>query len=158
MSLNPIPETAYLRAPRLKALMLLAGSLGFVVLGVFLLRDGEVFGWLVAGFFGLGVPVALLMLFGKSGLLLDRAGFEMPVLAGRRRYAWRDVSEFEVVTIYTATMIVFDDLKSNGFLAHANSAVCGRNAGIGAALISGDINEACALLNAFRNRALMGQP
>jgi hypothetical protein len=155
---SDIPETAFLRAPRMKALLLLLGSLGFVALGVIILRDGQTFGWLVIGFFGLGVPVALLMLFGKSGLLLDRAGFEMPVFGGRRRYAWRDVSEFEVVTIYTATMIVFDDLKSNGFLAHANSAVCGRNAGIGAALISGDIHQACALLNAFRNRALVGQP
>lgn len=149
-----LPESVLLRAPRAKALWLLLGSIGFVIIGVIIVREGEAFGWLVIGFFSLGVPAALLKIFGKSALLLDRDGFEMPMLIGRRRYSWREVSAFEVVTVYGATMIVFDDKKSGGFLDDANRAVCGRNAGIGAALIADDIGETCALFNAFRERAL----
>ncbi len=157
MNAADLPDTVFLRTPRWKALLVLLGSVAFVAIGAVLVRQGEAFGWLAIAFFGLGVPVALIMLLGKSGLSLDRAGFEMPVFGGRRRYRWRDVSAFEAVNVYGAAMIVFDDLKSRGFLAHANQAVCGRNAGIGATLIPGDLDQACALLNAFRDRALGAQ-
>ena len=86
---------------RKKALLVLLLAVGFVTGGAFLILKGEPFGWVVAGFFALGIPVALLMLRpGASYLKLDREGLEMARPFKLFRLKWTDVEDFYIVKMY----------------------------------------------------------
>lgn len=92
---------------RRKAVLLLLIALGLVAGGVFLIVQGQSFGWVVAGFFALGIPLALFMLFRPNGnyLKLDRNGVELVRPYKPWRLAWRDVEEFYVVKMYGNKLI-----------------------------------------------------
>lgn len=84
-----------------KAVVLLLIALALVAGGVFLILQGERFGWLVAGFFALGIPLALFMLRPNSTYLrLDRDGVELSRPFKPVRLKWSDVDEFHVVRMY----------------------------------------------------------
>ncbi|HYL74118.1 MAG TPA: hypothetical protein VEU96_07910 [Bryobacteraceae bacterium] len=105
-----------LRPSKRKALLLLAISLGFTVVGVLMIREGDGFdGWLVAVVFGLGLGVALVNLWpGASYLKLTARGMECRSLFRRWFYAWDTVSEFGVARItYWKKMVVFNSSGSS---------------------------------------------
>jgi hypothetical protein len=91
---------------RKKALLVLCIGIGFVVGGIFLILQGLVWGWLVSGFFGLAIPVALWMLVpNNSYLKLDRDGVEMKTFWRPTRIKWTDVDDFYVATLYGNKMV-----------------------------------------------------
>ena len=87
-------------------LMLLGLSGGFVVLGLFVLRDHSVLGWLTVAFFGLGVLVALITLVpGSSYLELSPSRITVRTLYRTWHVNWSDVSEFFVSRVGARSMV-----------------------------------------------------
>jgi hypothetical protein len=96
------------RASRSKGLLILMVSCGFVALGVWLISEGEqLYGWLSAGFFALGIPASLFMLLSPNSLYLrlDREGFEMGSFIKKVRVRWTDVQGFEMRRMHHNNMI-----------------------------------------------------
>lgn len=90
-----------------KALLIMIYSVGLVSLGVWLKESRWTFlGWLTIAFFGLGVPLSLLMLLPNATyLLLDEEGFEMRSVFRKNKYRWTDVAGFYIGSISGAKMI-----------------------------------------------------
>jgi len=95
------------RASRVKAALILLACLVFVVIGFFMRREEPFMGWACMIFFGLGIPVSLIMLFSPSStyLRLDPEGFEMGSFVKKSRTRWTDVAGFELASIRGAKMI-----------------------------------------------------
>ena len=74
-------------------------------MGVCLIAIGQPFGWLVAGFFALGIPLALFMLLLPNDLKMDRSGVQLVRPLKPWRLAWSDVEEFYVATMYGNKLI-----------------------------------------------------
>ena len=68
-------------------------SFVFVLIGVWMIFDGEWFGWLEIGFFGLGL-VVLIISNGGHWLRLEPDGFRRFPGFGHSRLAWSDVKRF----------------------------------------------------------------
>jgi hypothetical protein len=99
-------ETMYFPASKKKAALLLAGSVGFVLLGYQGRDESPFIAWITMVFFGLGIPVSFFMAFSKRiYLLLDNQGFEMGSPIKTVRVGWRDVVGFELMSMNGAKMI-----------------------------------------------------
>jgi hypothetical protein len=97
-------------ASRLKAVLLLLGSVAFVVLGTLMAQQKPALGWMCVAFFGLGIVASILMFVpGLIHLRLDAEGFEMKSL-GRKthRVRWIDVARFQLVSMSGAKMIAIE--------------------------------------------------
>lgn len=94
-------------ASRKKAAFVLLASLAFVAIGYFIRVDQPLIGWACMIFFGLGMPVGLIMLFSPNSmyLRLDPDGFEMGSFVKKTRVKWTDVAGFEPASIRGARMI-----------------------------------------------------
>jgi len=80
--------------------MLLTVCLAFVACAIFLIHKGEKFGWVCAGFFGLGIPVFLVQLLPNASFLtVTEEGIEFCSLFRRHKIRWSDISEFGVTTV-----------------------------------------------------------
>jgi hypothetical protein len=111
--MEPSPrKILVLRPSKRKALLLLAISLGFTVVGILMIREGDGFdGWLVAVVFGLGLGVSLANLWpGASYLKLTPRGMDCCTLFRRWQFIpWEMVSEFGVARAsYWKKMVVFN--------------------------------------------------
>src|SRR5262249_20897939 len=100
-------EEVTFHASRSKAVLILLGSIAFVVLGWFLHLEKPLIGWACILFFALGIPVGLFMMLSPASmyLRLDREGFEIGSLVNKSRPSWRDVQGFEIGSIRGAKMI-----------------------------------------------------
>ena len=100
-------DTLTFVASRRKASLVLILSIGFVALGVWLTPEWPFLGWLSVAFFGLGIPVSLLILLlpNSTYLRLDEEGFEMGSIIRKQKYQWTDVDDFHIRSIYGARMI-----------------------------------------------------
>jgi hypothetical protein len=71
-------------------------------------------GYVLAAFFGLGIPIAILQFVpGSSYLLIEREGLTVRNLYRNRYIPWKDIAEFFVVKtkyrgITTATLVAFN--------------------------------------------------
>jgi len=94
-------------ASRGKAALILLGAIAFVVIGYFMRLEKPFIGWACMIFFGLGIPVGLIMLFSPNStyLRLDKEGFEMGSFVKKSRTKWTDVAGFELASIRGAKMI-----------------------------------------------------
>jgi hypothetical protein len=94
-------------ASRSKAGLILLASVAFVVMGYFMRVEKPFVGWACMIFFGLGIPVGLMLLFSPNStyLRLDQEGFEMGSFAQKTRIKWTDVAGFELASIRGAKMI-----------------------------------------------------
>jgi hypothetical protein len=103
----PLEQEALLfRASRAKAALLLLGCCAFVAMGFFIVGNEPLIGWLCMGFFGLGIPVSLLMLFSnRTTLKLTHKGIEVGTLFNVQRIPWRHVASFRIGQIHGARMI-----------------------------------------------------
>src|SRR6266481_8165919 len=90
--------------------------LGFSVIGVFMILDGEgLSGWFVALFFGLGVVVFLAQFWpAASYLKLTPRGFVCCTLFRSWSASWESVSEFYVGRIGGEEKVVFKLSGSSG--------------------------------------------
>ena len=100
-------ESLTYHASRWKAVFLLLGSAAFVAIGYFLRAEQPFIAWACMIFFGLGIPVSLIMLFSPNStyLRLDEEGFEMGSFVKKTRIKWTDVAGFELGSIKGARMI-----------------------------------------------------
>ena len=90
-------------------LMLLALSGIFVVLGLFVLQDHSILGWLMVAFFGLGVLVAIVTLVpGSSYLELSPSGIAVRTLYRTWHVSWSDVSDFFVSRVGGRAMVCWN--------------------------------------------------
>jgi hypothetical protein len=132
-----------------------AVSLAFAAVGALMLEDGEIMGWAPMGFFALCAVVFGVYLIGDYGVSLDSEGFELRTVLSRKRWPWRDVSAFEIAASHRTRMIFFDDTGSQQtFLGKVNKWLFGRTSSLPSIVIGGKLEEACALLNAYRAQAL----
>ena len=143
------------KASRKKALMILAISVAFVVLGAWLTGERPIIGWLCVGFFGLGIPVSLLMLRPKSAFLkLTPEGIEIVAMYRTTRIKWSDVEGFYVGNISGAKMIgiayspAYQKQKAGRAFASALSGMEGAIADS----YTASIEEVCGTLNEWKAR------
>jgi len=93
-------DTLTFNASRTRAALLFIGSAAFVALGVFIADSKPLLGWSGVLFFGLGMPIAVVMLLpGASYLRLDADGFETCALYRRHKTGWSDVARFDMGTL-----------------------------------------------------------
>ena len=98
-------ESITLYPSRMKWSLMLLGSIAFVVAGWFIIKMGgagnAIIGWIGIAFFGLGIPISLLMLVpGLNALTLTPEGFSLKHLGRTRKVwniKWSDISEFSVM-------------------------------------------------------------
>lgn len=77
--------------------VLLALSVAFVALGLWMAREQPLLGYLCAAFFALGIPVfALSLIPGSTYLELTEEGFTFQVLFRRKSERWKDIQGFGV--------------------------------------------------------------
>ena len=143
------------KASRRKALLILALSIGFVVVGVWLAAKHPVMGWLSAGFFGLGIPVSLLMMWPDSTYLkLTGEGIESVAMFRRTALKWSEVEGFYVGSVRGAKMIgiafspAYQKLKAGRAVASFLSGMEGAIADSYAA----PVDEVCRTLNEWKAR------
>lgn len=133
----------------------------FVLTAVFLITDEPLtLRAMVGGFFGLGVPLSLLQLFGTSSWLrLEETGFEYAQFGRKFRYDWANVSEFGLWKMKQGLLTTSSHV---GFSTEANSAkLLGKinNALVGASGTLPDTygmsaEKLAELMNTWREKAL----
>jgi len=97
---------------KLKSILFLILTLVFVIIGIYMLTDGEKMGWLVTVFFGLGMIVFIVNLFPQASYLkLDKEGFETCSLFKKHRYSWSEIGHFGVGKISNNKMVMFNFSK-----------------------------------------------
>lgn len=149
-----LPDRLDLPTPMMKFAALLVICLVLAAVGLWIVSEGEPAGWIAAAFFGVCALLAAVTMVTGAGLSLDPEGFTMRSALRRKRYLWAQVSAFSTVRAAQRSYIVFDDLSGRaGWLSRTAGALMGGNSSIPAAIISGSLEDACALLNAFRERA-----
>lgn len=143
-----------IRPKRLKFLKLLAISTGFVVLGAFLIREGEPIGWATVLFFGVGIIVFSLMLLpGSAYLKLDRDGFTICSLYRSHSARWDEVERFEVGSFKGRKMVFFNFSNSHRgreFLRKLSSAIAGYEAALRPEIYGLSAEQFAALMNDWR--------
>ena len=152
--MNPLPDTVDLPTPHAKLGVFAFLGLVIVGAGLFAIKSNPTGWFLIAT----GVTFMALPLYGLIqgvGLSLDRQGFTVRGLFGERRYNWADVSAFEVRFAGRARQIRFNDGKRGPDMRDPfNKALRRGNSRISPIIVSGGLQNACDLLNAFRDRAL----
>jgi hypothetical protein len=150
-------ERLVIEGSRWKLLLALAICAMFTVLGVFMITQGEWFGWVLCGFFGLGgiAVIAVTLLRGVPRLILDEQGFEFTAVMRRTRFAWSDVDEFYVASISGAKMVGIE--FSAGYTAMPRARAFARflTRGMEGAIadqFSKSPEELCALLEQWRQK------
>lgn len=100
-------EPLNFRASRMKAFWLLLAAVAFVTIGFFMRAEKPLIAWACILFFGLGIPLSLVMMFSPNSmyLRLDEEGFEMGSFFKKNRVKWTDVAGFELASIRGARMI-----------------------------------------------------
>lgn len=138
-----------------KALLLFLGCICFVVLGAWMITEKSVLGWLCVGFFGLGIPVSLLMMRPNTTYLrLDQEGFEIVAMSRRSAFKWTEVEGFHVGKMHGTKMIgiVFSPecTKQQAARAFASS-IAGIEGAIADHYIT-PIEEVCKIMNEWKIR------
>ena len=139
-----------------KALLIMVYSICLVSLGVWLKQSGWSFlGWLTIVFFGLGVPLSLLMLLPNATYLrLDEEGFEMRSVFRNNRYRWTDVAGFTIGSLRGAKMIAIHfrhDFKPQRLARSMAAALAGMEGAI-PNHYNAPLEEILEALNAWRQR------
>lgn len=82
------------------AIILLLGCIFFVIAGIVLARSQGWIGYLCAGFFGLGIPAAIVRILpGSTYLELTNEGFEFCNMFRKTSLSWEVIDEFFIVTL-----------------------------------------------------------
>ena len=121
-------------ASRKKAFLLLAGCIAFFALGIFILKKDPLVGWITTLFFGLGIPMSILMLLSKKVYLrLTADGFEMASLFNKKTTRWSDVDGFRIRQTRHMKMIAIvyrPDYKDQKILRKVSASLAGMEGAI----------------------------
>ena len=147
-------EVLIVKGSKLKSLVILLLSIAFVIAGVFKIMAGVWFGWVVACFFGLGIPVSIMQFIIDTYLKLDKNGFEVKNSWKAWRLSWQDVESFHVTKTYRNKMVAVN------FSSSYNKIVTGRRIASALTGVEGAINnqykltpdQLCELLNEWKTR------
>lgn len=91
---------------RIKWIFLGLASALMLAASVWVISDGQWFGYVGAAFFGLGFVVSLILLLpGSSFLELDHSGFLIRNLFRDSRMSWSDIEVFEVRRVGVRKMV-----------------------------------------------------
>ena len=116
ISTRPLVQTdgpILLRPKPTKWLLVALGSLAFVLIGIWMVRSRDMFGWLAIAFFGLCLAVSLICLLPKASYLrLTPDGFTMCSLFRAHTIRWEDVTGFGVGRVFTNKMVMFNYVES----------------------------------------------
>jgi hypothetical protein len=130
----PMQKELIYPASRRKALLLLVGCIAFFALGIFVLKKDPLVGWITAIFFGLGIPLSILMLFSKRVYLkLTADGFEMASLFNKQMIRWSDVDGFRLGQVRNVKMIAIvyePDYKGQKMLRKVSASLAGMEGAI----------------------------
>jgi len=125
-----ILEEKTLYPGKFKNIFLLLISIIFTVGGIFMLMDGETFGWFVSGFFGICLIVAIIGLLPNANYLkLDKNGFEMCTLFKKSAYRWEDIQLFRSGKVHVKTMVMFnfsEDFQKHKTMRKVNAKIAGK--------------------------------
>lgn len=88
-----------------KAIQIILISIGFVLLGFFLVSEEIYWGWPIVVIFGLGIPIGFFQFFRKPYIKLDTEGFYFYSGVKLWRYSWCDIDSFFVGKIHGSKMI-----------------------------------------------------
>ncbi|MFN0052295.1 MAG: PH domain-containing protein [Planctomycetales bacterium] len=81
----------------MRTVLLLVTCIALMFGGILMIRQGDVRGWFVATFFGLGIAIFLLQLHPRcSFLTVDEDGIECCTLFRTSRMPWADIAEFGI--------------------------------------------------------------
>ena len=90
-------------------------SAAFTTGGIFMIEDGAVGGWFVAGFFGTATLIFLALLMpGSASLELTGEGFHVRSLWRGGFTPWSAVTGFGVARLGHRTMVTFDFIDAEG--------------------------------------------
>ncbi len=146
-----------LRPNRLRYLLFMTLSAGFVTGGALMGREGNPIGWVSILFFGAGVIVFFLLLLpGSAYLKLDPAGFTVCSLFRAHSTRWYEVDSFEVGSIRKRKLVVFNFSnlhRGHEFARKLSSAIGGYEGGLPDTygLLA---KELAALMNDWRQRGV----
>jgi len=147
-------ERVFKASPK-KALRILALSIAFVVVGVWLTGEKPFLGWLCVGFFGLGIPVSLFMMRKNTTYLkLDREGFEVVALSRSFKTRWTEVEAFRLGSLHGNKMIAID-FRPEYSKQRVGRAIASAVAGMESAIAdhyNAPIEEVFQALNAWKER------
>jgi len=105
--------TILLRPKPTKWLAVAVGSFAFVLIGIWMVRSREIFGWLGIVVFGLCLSVSLICLLPQASYLrLTPDGFTICSLFRAHTIRWDDVASFGVGRIFTNKMVMFNYAES----------------------------------------------
>jgi len=154
--LNPLPDKVELPTPRMKLALLAVWMLAFSAFAVFAMAHVSTAAWIGWVISLPAIAFALIFVLGivnGVGVTLDREGFTVRSLWGEKRHLWANVSEFKIGHRGRARAIRFDDATRQDGMAKMRHSMGRTNAWISPLVVSGGLDKACALLNAFRARA-----
>ncbi len=158
MDASPTPRVLVQRRRRFAAYLVV--SVGFVLVSVIGVTDGQAFMWFPLVSFGFSAAILALQLGSPTRLELTATGFTMRTAVRARSFNWSDVSEFRTRRNQVAgQLVVFD---SDVLLGGRSR---GRMYRLGTAWQSGDwsfrardygmsADELAALLNRYRQSAV----
>ena len=158
MSVDSTPARRLTMSRRGSAQALTIGVV-FVVLGGVLIAAGNIVGWFVCPFFGLGVLVLLVGLANPPTLTLDADGFRLtnPVRHRVTHRLWSDCGPFEPFTVARTAMAVYRiESPTASPRRVARRLTGGADEGIQAGFDGLDVDELTELLNRYRDAAVGG--
>jgi len=116
-----------LKTRSLKYLVLLLPLLGITALGIIILLEGILLGWVVVGFFGFGAFVTASAVCGyRFYLVLTPEGFTVQTLIHTYSYKWTDIERFKTGWIYFIKTVWFrfsDSYESQSILGKVGKAL-----------------------------------
>jgi hypothetical protein len=143
------------QAGRKKAARILFISIAFVAIGVWLIQDSPILGWLCIGFFGLGIPASIFMMRPNSTYLrLDSEGLAIVSMSRSSKIKWSEVQSFRLGTLHGTKMIAIE--FSPQYTKHAaGRAFASALSGVEGAIADHydtPIETICATLNEWKAR------
>lgn len=127
-------EKLIIKNSRWKYILLLIASIGFVCAGIWMIIDGEWFGWVGALFFGSGIPIFVWQIIdSRPRLIIDDNGILDRTL-GVGYIAWRDIEAAYVQSISGNDFICLELRNTEHYaqkLSNVKRAMTAANRGLG---------------------------
>jgi hypothetical protein len=149
------PATSVLRPSRGRTLLMVLGSVVFVLCGWWMIESGKVFGWFAVAFFGICCVAWLVRLLpGACGVVVMKEGIAIRSFFRVRFYEWERVEGFGLIAVRNQLMVGFNEAacESRG-PANLTQAVFGFSHSLPESF-GYEAEQLAAILNQYRQDAL----